>query len=155
MSQDETFSVGEPLPKIEAVEPDLDLTVRVTWATGVSERIDLSPIILGYRTFKRLRHDRALFAQVHLDAYRSAIVWNDEMDLAAYTLEHLARAQRVMSPEDFREWMARHHLTLDAAAAALGVSRRTVAAISTGARAMDLTMSLACRGWDAAMRRAA
>jgi hypothetical protein len=60
MSQDEMFCVGRALPKVVAVDAAAGLTVKVTWASGVNESVDLSPIILqggGMRLFDKRRND--------------------------------------------------------------------------------------------------
>jgi len=155
MTRNETISVGEPIPRLRSVVPAEGFAVVVTWENGLSEEIDLTPIILGFKMFRPLREDRALFELVRLGEFGSSIVWTDDMDLAAYTLERQAESRRVMPVTEFREWMKRNHLTLDTAAPVLGMSRRTVAAISSGERPMDLTTTLACRGYEAIIRRSA
>lgn len=46
-------------------------------------------------------------------------------------------------------WMARHGLTLDAAAQALGVSRRMLAYYRSGKHPLPRTVALARLGWEA------
>jgi len=153
MSQDDTIAFGTPLPRLRTVAPSEGLAVHVSWEDGRSEDIDLAPVILGFKVFRPLREDRALFESVRLGDFGSSIVWTDDMDLAAYTLERLAESRHVMSVVEFREWMKRNHLTLDTAAPVLGISRRTAAAISSGERPMDLTTTLACRGYEAVIHQ--
>lgn len=148
----ETIRVGAPIPRITAVAPAGGLSVAVTWDNGHADTIDLAPMILAYRVFKPLRDDPALFATVAVEEYGCAIRWNDAMDMAHYTLERLAAQQRVMDTATFNAWRERNHLTLDTAASVLGISRRVVAAISSGKRPMDLTTTLACEGYDARVR---
>ena len=155
MAWNETITVGQPIPRLRAVAPGEGLAVVVTWEDGSCEEIDLTPIILGFKIFRPLRDDRALFETVRVGDFGSSIVWTDDLDLAAYTLERLADSRRVMSASEFRAWMKRNHLTLDSAAPVLGMSRRTVAAVSSGERPMDLTTTLACRGYEAIIRRTA
>lgn len=155
MPPNDTITVGNPIPRLCAVAPAAGFTVTVTWEDGRAEEIDLAPVILGFKVFRPLRDNRPLFEGVRLGDYGSAIVWDEDMDLASYTLERLADSRRVMSSAEFREWMKRNHLTLDTAAPVLGLSRRTVAAISSGERSMDLTTTLACRGYEAIVHRTA
>jgi len=155
MTRNDTIAVGAPIPHLHAVVPADGFAVTVTWEGGQTEEIDLAPVILGFKVFRPLREDRTLFASVRLGDFGSSIVWNDEMDLASYTLERLADSRRVMSISEFWEWMKRNHLTLDTAAVVLGMSRRTVASISSGERPMDLTTTLACRGYEAIVHRTA
>ena len=154
MAQNDVVRVGQPMPKISAVTPGGNFTVSITWAGGETQEIDLRPFIFGYRAFRPLRTSEPLWRGVAVEEHGSGITWSPEMDMAAYTLQHLAEAQRVMTTEDFRAWMTRHHLTLDTAAIVLGLSRRTVAGISSGDRAMDRVTTLACRGYDAALEAA-
>ena len=60
-----------------------------------------------------------------------------------------------MSPDAFRHWRERKALTLDAAARALGVSRRMVAYYEQGAKPIPRVVALATRGsntWDKAQK---
>jgi hypothetical protein len=143
------ISVGDPLPVIAAVVAAGHLRVRVTWAGGGTDVVDLAPAAARWRMLRPLKDDPALFAAVRVGYMGSSIEWRDDIDVGAPLLERLARCQRVMTTDDFRAWMRRHNLTLDAAAPVLGVSRRLIADMSTGNRPMDLTMTLACEGYDA------
>jgi hypothetical protein len=151
----ETVRVGNPIPRIAAVEAGNALTVAVTWENGRRDIIDLAPLILTKTWFKALRRDRALFGRVEVEEYGTGIRWNDTLDMAGYTLERLAQVQQVMSPEEFNDWKDRHHLTLDALPAVLGISRRQAAAYASGEKPIDRAVKLACRGYDAIMHSAA
>lgn len=155
MSDDEMIVVGRVMPRIEAVEAGAPFLVTVTWDDGRREIIDLAPMIMAYKVFRPLRDDPARFAAVHVDEFGTAIVWDETMDLASYTLERLAEVSRPMSREQFRDWLKRHRLTLDSAAPVLGMSRRQLAAYSSGEKPIDHTVKLACRGYDAIMGEAA
>jgi hypothetical protein len=150
----ETLEAGAPAPRIAAVGPGAGLSVSITWENGRTDIVDLSPLILGHKAFKPLRNDPALFAQVAVEEYGCAIRWSDTLDMANYTLQRLADQQRIMTTAEFNAWRERNRLTLDVAAAVLGISRRVVAAMSSGERPMDLTTTLACRGYEAAGRAA-
>lgn len=143
--------VGMPIPRIAAVEAGADLTVLVAWDTGRRDVVDLAPLILAKKWFKALRHDRALFERVEVEEYGTGIRWNDDLDMASYTLERLAQVQQVMSPEEFNTWKDRHHLTLDAVPSVLGISRRQAAAYASGEKTIDRSIKLACRGYDTIM----
>lgn len=155
MSDNDRITVTASIPKIGAVTAGEPFTVVVTWRDGRTESIDIAPIILSFKAFRPLRDDSALWAGVRVDEHGSAIVWSDDMDMANYTLDRLAEAGRPMSREDFRAWMKRHGLTLDTAAPVLNISRRQVAAFSSGEKTIDRTIKLACRGYDAIMGIAA
>lgn len=147
----DTVRVGTPIPRIAAVEAGAELTVVVTWDNGRRDVVDLAPLILAKKWFKALRNDRALFERVEVEEYGTGIRWNDDLDMASYTLERLAQVQQVMSPEEFNTWKDRHHLTLDAVPSVLGISRRQAAAYASGEKTIDRSIKLACRGYDTIM----
>lgn len=145
-----TVQVGDPIPRISAVKAGEALTVIVTWETGQSEAIDLAPLILAKKWFKPLR-ERARFEQVAVEEHGCGICWGEELDMASYTLERLAKVQQEMTAEDFNGWKDRHRLTLDAVPSVLGISRRQAAAYASGEKPIDRAIKLACRGYDAFM----
>lgn len=154
MAEDDAVRVGNPIPRIAAVEAGNALTVIVTWADGRRDCIDLAPLILAKKWFKPLRTDRGLFERVVVEDYGAGIRWNDDLDMASYTLERLAQVQQVMSAEEFNAWKDRHHLTLDAVPSVLGISRRQAAAYASGEKTIDRAIKLACLGYDAIMPEA-
>ena len=72
--------------------------------------------------------------------------------MAATTVERLA-AER-MGNADFRAFLSRHRLTLDGAAAALGLSRRQVAYYAKD-KPVPRLVALACLGYERTIRREA
>ncbi len=151
MSRSDIVTVGRAIPKIASVEARKPFTLLVEWRTGDVEEIDVAPMITAYKVFRPLRDAPALFTQVKVDEYGSAVVWSDSMDLANYTLDRLAQVSRPMSREAFRAWMKRNGLTLDTAAPVLGISRRQAAAFSSGEKTVNRATKLACLGYDAIM----
>ena len=80
-----------------------------------------------------------------------SVVWNgdDSLELAADNLRARAVEQAGgYSHELIWNWMARHKLTLEAAAEALGVSRRMLAYYRSGAKPVPRTVALAMLGWE-------
>jgi hypothetical protein len=147
----DTIRVGDPLPRIAAVAATGDLAITVTWASGLRagrvEVVDLAPVIMTLRFYRPLRTNAALFSTVAATEDGSALMWGDgEIDMAAATVERLAR--EVMSPEDFRAFLTRNRLTLDAAAAILGISRRQAAYFAKG-KPVPRLVALACAGYEA------
>jgi hypothetical protein len=152
MSETDLIAVGDPLPRLAAVEPANGPTsVSVTWASGSragrTEIIDLAPLIYTFRVLKPLRENPALFASVHLGEWGASIVWGDDPDLeiGADALEELA--EETMTNIDFASFMKRHRLSLDAAAAWLGVSRRLIAYYAKE-RQIPRPIALACKYLD-------
>lgn len=142
MSADK-IKIGDSLPKIVAVKPLKGLTVEVAWKgdKGLSI-VDLSSAIFTYKLYRPLRDDPELFRTVHTAANGSAIAWgNGELDMSAALVEQLAA--ETMQPSDFAAFLRRNNLSLDAAAAQLGISRRLVAYYASE-RQVPRYIALAC-----------
>jgi DNA-binding transcriptional regulator YiaG len=141
------------LPRIEAVSPgDEPLSLRVRWQKDGESLIDVSGIIESFKVYEPLRHSPERFRQVRVGEYGTDIVWTDEIDMSADTLWRLAQEQAgaTMTPDEFRRWREGKAYTLDAAAKALGISRRMVAYYEQGNRAIPRVVALATRGLDLA-----
>ena len=115
--------------------------------------IDLSGIIASFRVFSPMRSDPERFAAVKVGEYGTHVAWSGDIDMAASTLWRLAREQSgaTMTADAFRHWRERKAYTLDTAAQALGLSRRTVAYYDRGARPIPRTVALAVKGLDAGL----
>ena len=139
------------IPRIEAVEAGgRPFTLGVRWAHGGEDTIDVSGMVEAFRLFAPLRSDPALFAAVKVGEYGTHVAWSDDIDMAASTLWRLAQEQSgaTMTAEAFRGWRARKAYTLDAAAQALGLSRRIVAYYDRGARPIPRTVALAVKALE-------
>ena len=94
-----------------------------------------------------MRGDIGLFASVQLGEDGDSLIWDKgRIDMAATTVERLAAES--MTNAQFREFLERHGLTLDAAGAVLGISRRQVAYYAKD-RPIPRLVTLACAGYDA------
>jgi DNA-binding XRE family transcriptional regulator len=123
------------LPRIVEVAPgEPPMTLRVRWDKGEESLIDVSGMIQSFRVYAPLRQSPELFRQVKVGEYGTDVVWSDEIDMAADTLWCLAQQQagETMAPDAFRHWRERKAYTLDQAARALDLSRRTVAYYEEG-----------------------
>jgi integrase len=103
--------------------------IAVTWLAGRRrgrlDIVDLSPLIDTHRFYAPLRRNADLFntAQIINDGH--AIAWGDgSIDMSADSIERLA--EEAMTGADFSEFLRRHRLTHQAAAAALGRSKRQI-----------------------------
>ena len=152
MSEIDIVQVGPPMPRLGSVQADSDFSIRVTWVGNVDPslptRIDLAPVILTYKFYRPLRDNAELFRTVHVSNDGAAIAWgqNDEIDMPATAIEHLAT--EVMQKSDFRAWLEKNRLTLDAAAAQLGISRRLAAYFASGEKPIPRYIALACAYLD-------
>ena len=152
MTENQTFTVGEALPRIASVSVLQGFQVAVKWQAGAragqSDVIDLGPAIMTYKLYAPLRDDPELFRTVHVINYGSALGWGDgeEIDMSAEGVEDLA--EQAMTAAEFRAFMERHKFTQDAAAAQLGISRRQVNYFLTS-KTIPRTVALACAYLDA------
>ncbi|MCJ2133440.1 DUF2442 domain-containing protein [Methylobacterium sp. J-026] len=156
MSADEIVTVGRPLPTLASVTPaDAPYTVLVSWADGARrgrcDRVDLAPVIFTLKVFRPLRDGTIPFDTVRLGAWGGSIRWegNDDLDIGAETVEDLAEA--AMTNAEFSDFLRRNGLTLDAAAAQLGIARRRVAYFAKD-REIPRYIALACRHLDQVLR---
>lgn len=134
---------------LTAVEPLANLHLGLTYADGARFEVDVDLIIKGRKTLARIRD---AFDTAKLGDHGLSVVWadDDNLELAADNLRARAIEQAgEYSHETILNWVARHKLTLDEAAEALGLSRRMLAYYRSGAKPVPRTVGLACIGWDA------
>jgi hypothetical protein len=125
------------------------------WDDGRRAEIDLGPVIAAHKVLAPLANGEA-FHRVTVAEDGWSIEWPARgIDLGAPQLRRWAdeQAGEAMPAAAFRAWMDRHGLTLDRAAEALGLSRRTIAYYLSGEQPVPKTVMLATEGYDA--RRAA
>jgi len=132
---------------IEAVRPVAGYRLLVTWEGADDATIDLSSAI-STRPFLSLA-DLKIFQQVELGDWGHSVVWPGDIEIGADSL--WLDSLTAWGREDtraFLEWRLRNGLSLNGAAEALGLSRRTIAYYS-GGRQVPRSILLACKGWDA------
>jgi len=142
------------LTRVRAVPP---ASLEMSFADGQRLRVNLAPIIGAHKVLAPLATPE-VFAKPRLVDDGCAVAWGDDglLELAADNLRARAIEQAGgYSHEVIYNWMARHGLTLDAAAQALGLSRRMLAYYRGGAKPVPRTVALACLGWETEQRKAA
>src|ERR1044072_1125387 len=115
--------------RIESAVTRGDAVLVVQWDDGRRAEIDLGPIIAARKVLAPLG-DPAMFHRIHPAEDGWSVEWPEcGIDLGAAQLRRWAdeQAGEAMPAASFRAWMDGHGLTLDRAAEALGLSRRTVA----------------------------
>lgn len=120
------------------------------YADGEQFEVSLVDIIQRTPSLERLK-DAKVFGTAKVGEHGAAVIWadDDDLELAADNLRARAIEQAGgVSHEFVWNWMARHDLTLDAAADALGVSRRMLAYYRSGTKPVPRTVALACLGWE-------
>jgi len=141
------------LPRISAVSAcKAPLTLIVQWVDNSVSVVDISAHIGAFRIYAPLRESTELFTQVRVGEFGTDVVWSDEIDMSADTLWRLGQEQAgiTMSAAGFRQWRERSSFTLDAAAAALGISRRMVAYYEQGEKPIPRVVALATKALEAA-----
>jgi Protein of unknown function (DUF2442) len=133
-------------PLISAVKAKPPATLEIAWRAGENSTVDVSRLIKRFKLYAPLRN-AALFTRVKADPWGHAVNWPGEIDMGADQLYELAREQAgEWGPERFAAWMAKHGLSLNAAADALGLSRRMITHYRTGSRPIPRVVALACEG---------
>ncbi len=100
-------------------------------------------------------HDAGLFKTVQVEEWGHGVEWPAlDIGISVETLVRLEREQagRAVPVQTFNDWMQRNHLSLAAAADALGITRRTVIYYHCGHKPIPLYIGLACEGWEARKR---
>ena len=147
---DEVVVVGQPLPRIVAVQALDGFHIGVNWQTGtrlkVAEVVDLEPAVARFKLYAPLRDNPTLFSTVRAQQHGYGVEWGGgTIDMASTTIADAA--DETMTAEDFTAFMKRHSLTLDRVATELGISRRMAAYYKKQAR-VPRTVALACRYLD-------
>lgn len=144
------MNATKPMPVMAKAKPGQRFTVAVTWKDGDRKKradlVDLAPVIMAYKLYRPLRNNRELFEAVKLEDRGTRLVWTDDIDMAATTVERLAN--ETMTNQDFKDWLDANKLSYSAAAAALGISRRQ-AIYYAGDKEVPRTIVLACKGFEA------
>jgi Protein of unknown function (DUF2442) len=126
-----------------------DHKLDVMWTNRRTLTVDFAEPISRLKGLRSLRNP-ALFARAHVGEGGWSIEWDDEVDMAAgkvleMGLEQVGDANTVV----FMRWLWRNELSLNAAAEALGMSRRQIAYYSSGEQEVPQYVALACIGWEA------
>ncbi len=136
--------------RIESVITRGATSLVVSWDDGHRAQIDLGPVIAAHPALASLADPEA-FHRVHLAADGWSIEWPAcGIDFGTAQLRRWAdeQAGEAMPAAAFRGWMQGHGFTLDRAAEALGLSRRTVAYYLSGEQPVPKTVMLATEGFD-------
>jgi predicted DNA-binding transcriptional regulator AlpA len=143
--------------KLTSVKPMDGLRLRLRYADGATFEVSLDVWIAASKALAALKKP-VLFMRAHVGEGGHSVAWvDDELELGADNLRNLAVEQAGgIGHECIWEWMHRNKLTLDAAAEALGISRRMIAYYRNGQKTIPRHVWLACMGWEALnMKRAA
>lgn len=125
------------------------MTVAVGLSDGRTVRVALADLAERLAVFAPLE-DPAEFATAKAADFGWSLEWDCGASLDVDRVVELALEQAGMAANvAFRRWQDAHRLSLAQAAAAIGLSRRTVSQYRTGTRPVPRTVALACKGWEA------
>ncbi|MCL2020934.1 MAG: DUF2442 domain-containing protein [Betaproteobacteria bacterium] len=132
------------------VRAETPFRLLLKYGDGAQFALDLTGLIRQFRGLKPLE-DPATFATAAISEGGRSVIWDDDdnLELAADNLR--ARAVEAMgeiSHEFVWNWMTKNNLTIDAAACAIGVSRRMLLYYRSGRYPVPRTVALACIGWE-------
>lgn len=142
-------------PRLNSAEPLPGHRLRLTFIDGRTYTLDFQPLLAQSPGLAPLR-DANVFAQAAIVPNEGwTVTWPGlDIQIGADTLWLDVQAQH--APDEgtraFTQWRSRHGLSLKQAAAALGLTPRTVSAYGTGARPVPRTVTLACKGWEMEQR---
>lgn len=127
-------------------------TLALTWDDGRRAKVELAAIIAGRKTLAAISRANA-FAAASLSEDGWSVEWPCGVDFGAQQLRRWAdeQAGEAMPAKAFRAWMEGHKFTLERAAEALGLSRRTIAYYLSGEQPVPKTVMLATEGYDRRM----
>jgi Protein of unknown function (DUF2442) len=135
--------------KITSVSVTGPNALNLQWDDGRSGQIDLSAIIASHPALGSLK-STDIFAGVAISPDGWSLEWSGGIDFGSAQLRRWAdeQAGETMPAAAFRNWMEAHAMTLDAAATALGLSRRTIAYYLSGEQPVPKTVMLATVGYE-------
>ena len=124
-------------------------SLSLAWDDRRLATVDLTTIISARANLGPLSNPKE-FARVVVSADGWSVEWPCGIDFGTAQLRRWADEQsgKVMPARDFRSWMERHGLSLNRAANALGLSRRTIAYYVSGEQPIPKTVMLATEGYD-------
>jgi hypothetical protein len=134
--------------KITSVAVIGDKRLELAWDDGVVAPVDLKEVVAAHKGLAPLSK-KSEFARVAVSGDGWSLEWPCGVDFGAPQLRRWAdeQAGETMRVEDFRAWMDEHGLTQEAAAQALGLSRRMIAYYLSGEKVIPKTVMLATEGW--------
>ena len=127
-----------------------DRRLEIGWDDGRVAPVDLSEVIDAHKALTPLRK-KSEFARVALSSDGWSLEWPSGVDFGAAQVRRWAdeQAGEIMRASAFRAWMEEHGLTQEAAAQALGLSRRMIGYYLSGEKVIPKMVILATEGWAA------
>ncbi len=135
----------DTLPRVKTVSAArAPWAIKVTWADGGKDRIDLTGLIHRSRHFRIFLDRPAAFRKIGVAPFGAGIEWENGLDYAADTLKMMADEQRPVSGTDLAAFESDLNLSTAETAALLGLAERTVRAYRRAKR-LPLSVAIAIR----------
>jgi hypothetical protein len=139
-------------PRLAALKVLANHRLRLTFVDGSAFTVDFKPFFDESPGLVPLRDGKAFAKATIAPDEGWSVEWPAlDIQIGADMLWLDAQAQN--APDEntraFAQWRARYGLSLKEAAAALGMTPRTMSAYGTGARPVPRYVALACKGWEA------
>jgi hypothetical protein len=143
-------------PRLKKVEALADYTLRVTFIDDSVYTVNFNEIFMESPGLVPLKDPEGFSRATLVPGEGWTVEWPDlDIQIGADTLWLDAQAQNASDENAcvFAKWRARHGLSLKDAAAALGITPRTISAYGTCKRPVPRYIALACKGWEAEQKR--
>ncbi|HYD72266.1 MAG TPA: helix-turn-helix transcriptional regulator [Candidatus Binatia bacterium] len=136
--------------KIASIAIVGDKRLEIAWDDDHVALVDLTGVVGTHKALAPLKK-KIEFARVAVSSDGWSLEWPSGVEFGAPQLRRWAdeQAGEIMPVSDFRAWMDEHDLTQEAAAQALGLSRRMIAYYLSGEKPIPKTVMLATEGWAA------
>lgn len=142
-------------PRLKKVEALADYTLRLTFIDDSVYTVSFKELFIESPGLARLKNPTVFSEAALVPGEGWTVEWpNLDIQIGADTLWLDAQAQNASDENTriFARWRARHGLSLKDAAAALGLTPRTISAYGTCKRLVPRYIALACKGWEAEQR---
>jgi len=135
----------DALPRVKSVHAArVPWTLKVTWADGTKDRVDLTGLVHRSRHFRVFLNQPGAFRKVRVADFGGGVEWENGLDYGADTLKMTADEQRPLRGKDLSAFQSELNLTTAETAALLGLAERTVRAYR-GAKELPRSVAIALR----------
>lgn len=138
--------------RLKNVEALANYILRLTFVDDTVYSVSFEEFFTESSGLEPLKNPTAFSKATLVPGEGWAVEWPDvDIQIGADTLWLDAQAQNACDENTriFARWRARHGLSLKDAAAALGITTRTISAYGTRKRPVPRYIALACKGWEA------
>jgi len=139
-------------PRLKKIEALANYILRLTFVDDSVYSVSIEELLTESPGLAPLKNSTAFSKATLVPGEGWAVEWPGlDIQIGADTLWLDAQAQNASDENTriFARWRARHGLSLKDAAAALGITTRTISAYGTHKRPVPRYIALACKGWEA------